>query len=103
MEKCTFCVQRISHVRQQAKIEGRRIRDGEVRTACQQVCPSDAIVFGDLNDESAEIVRRKSQPLDYGLLAELNTRPRTSYLARVTNPNPDLAREAAADGHDGHG
>jgi molybdopterin-containing oxidoreductase family iron-sulfur binding subunit len=103
MEKCTFCVQRISHARQQAKIEGRRIRDGEVKTACQQVCPSDAIVFGDLNDESAEIVRRKSQPLDYGLLAELNTRPRTSYLARVTNPNPDLAREAAADGHDGHG
>jgi molybdopterin-containing oxidoreductase family iron-sulfur binding subunit len=102
MEKCTFCVQRINHARQQAKVEGRRIRDGEVRTACQQVCPSDAIVFGDLNDDSAEIVRRKRQPLDYGLLAELNTRPRTSYLARVTNPNPDLAREAAADGHDGH-
>ena len=103
MEKCTFCVQRINHARQQAKVEGRRIRDGEVRTACQQVCPSDAIVFGDLNDDSAEVVRRKRQPLDYGLLAELNTRPRTSYLARVTNPNPDLAREAAADGHDGHG
>jgi len=102
MEKCTFCVQRINHARQQAKVEARRIRDGEVKTACQQVCPSDAIVFGDLNDDSAEIVRRKRQPLDYGLLAELNTRPRTSYLARVTNPNPELVREAAADGHDGH-
>ena len=102
MEKCTFCVQRINDARQKAKVAGRRIADGEIKTACQQVCPSDAIVFGDLNDPAAEVVRRKSQPLDYGLLAELNTRPRASYLARVTNPNPDLAREAAANGHARH-
>ncbi|MGH7341388.1 MAG: 4Fe-4S dicluster domain-containing protein, partial [Candidatus Rokuibacteriota bacterium] len=100
MEKCTFCVQRINHARQAAKVAGRRIADGEIETACQQVCPSDAIVFGDLNDPAAEVARRKREQLDYGLLAELNTRPRTSYLARVTNPNPALAREAAANGHD---
>jgi molybdopterin-containing oxidoreductase family iron-sulfur binding subunit len=83
MEKCTYCVQRINAGRIAAERENRRVRDGEIRTACQQVCPVDAIVFGDLNDETSAVVRRKREPIDYALLDELNTRPRTTYLARV--------------------
>ena len=90
MEKCTYCVQRISHARIDAEKEGRPIRDGEVRTACQQVCPNGAIVFGDLSDRRSEVARLKASPLNYELLSELNTRPRTTYLARVRNPNPEL-------------
>jgi molybdopterin-containing oxidoreductase family iron-sulfur binding subunit len=90
MEKCTYCVQRISRARIEAEKEDRRIRDGEVVTACQAACPTQAIVFGDLNDAKSEVVRAKRSPLQYRLLAELNTRPRTSYAARVLNPNPDL-------------
>jgi Fe-S-cluster-containing dehydrogenase component len=91
MEKCTYCVQRISQARIEAKREDRRIRDGEVVTACQQVCPSQAIVFGDLNDKQSAVRARKSAPHNYGLLTELNTAPRTTYLSRVSNPNPELA------------
>jgi molybdopterin-containing oxidoreductase family iron-sulfur binding subunit len=91
MEKCTFCVQRITQARIDAKREDRRIRDGEAVTACQQVCPSQAIVFGDLNDKNSAVRARKSAPHNYGLLTELNTAPRTTYLARVSNPNPELA------------
>ncbi|GJQ20340.1 MAG: molybdopterin oxidoreductase [Bacteroidia bacterium] len=87
MEKCSYCVQRISAARIAAKKEGREIRDGEVVTACQAACPSQAIVFGNLNDPESRIAGLKADPLDYGLLTELNTKPRTSYLARVTNPN----------------
>jgi molybdopterin-containing oxidoreductase family iron-sulfur binding subunit len=90
MEKCTYCVQRISAARIDARKEGRRIRDGEVRTACQAACPASAIVFGDLNDETSEVARLAAQPHDYALLGELNTRPRTTYLARVANRNPAL-------------
>jgi molybdopterin-containing oxidoreductase family iron-sulfur binding subunit len=90
MEKCTYCVQRINHARVAAKLEDRRIRDGEVLTACQSVCPTDAIVFGDLNDPNSRVVQMKKSPLNYGLLEELNTRPRTSYLAVVRNPNAEL-------------
>jgi molybdopterin-containing oxidoreductase family iron-sulfur binding subunit len=90
MEKCTYCVQRINHARVAAKLEDRRIRDGEVLTACQSVCPTSAIVFGDLNDPGSRVAQLKKSPLNYGLLEELNTRPRTSYLAIVRNPNSDL-------------
>jgi len=90
MEKCTYCVQRISAARIEAKKENRSIRDGEVVTACQGACPTQAIVFGDLNDANARVRQQKSDPRTYGLLAELNTRPRTTYLAKVTNPNPEI-------------
>jgi Fe-S-cluster-containing dehydrogenase component len=92
MEKCTFCVQRISHARIDAKVEGRSIRDGEVTTACQAACPAQAIMFGDINDTASRIARMKADPRDYSLLAELNTKPRTSYLAKLKNPNPELAQ-----------
>jgi molybdopterin-containing oxidoreductase family iron-sulfur binding subunit len=90
MEKCTYCVQRISVARIAAKKENRPIRDGEVVTACQAVCPTRAIVFGDTADSDSRVTQLKRSSLDYGLLTELNTRPRTTYLARVTNPNPEL-------------
>jgi molybdopterin-containing oxidoreductase family iron-sulfur binding subunit len=98
MEKCTYCVQRINHARVNAKLEDRRIRDGEVLTACQASCPTDAIVFGDINDPNSRVSQLKRNPLNYGLLAELNTRPRTSYLAIVRNPNTELEPAATAGG-----
>ena len=90
MEKCTYCVQRISHARIDSKTEDREIRDGEIKTACQQACPSNAIVFGNLNDRKSKIVELVKQQRNYGLLEELGTRPRTTYLAVVRNPNPKL-------------
>jgi molybdopterin-containing oxidoreductase family iron-sulfur binding subunit len=90
MEKCTYCIQRISEARITAEKEDRPIRDGEVVTACQAACPTHAIVFGDTNNKASEVARLKAQPRDYSLLAELNTKPRTTYLAKLTNPNPDL-------------
>jgi len=90
MEKCTYCIQRISHARIEAKKEGRAIRDGEVVTACQAACPSQAIVFGDINDKESKVHAWRQEPRGYGLLAELNTRPRTTYLARLKNPNPEI-------------
>ena len=96
MEKCTYCVQRINAGRIAAETAQppRRIRDGEVVPACAQACPTEAIVFGDLNDPEARVTRWKQQPLEYALLGELNTRPRTTYMGRLSNPNPDLESEA---------
>ena len=90
MEKCTYCVQRINQHRIDAERENRKIRDGEVQTACQQSCPADAIVFGNINDAQAQVSNWKSKTRNYGLLEELNTRPRTTYLAQIQNPNPEL-------------
>ncbi len=90
MEKCTYCVQRINRAKITAEKEDRLVRDGEIKTACQQACPSQAIVFGNLNDPQSEVVRWKAEERNYGMLEDLNTRPRTSYLARVRNPNPEL-------------
>jgi molybdopterin-containing oxidoreductase family iron-sulfur binding subunit len=95
MEKCTYCVQRINQARIDAKREERSIRDGEIITACQAVCPSDAIVFGNLNDRDSRVTKLKAQQRNYGVLEDLNTLPRTSYLAALRNPNPEL--EAGTD------
>jgi molybdopterin-containing oxidoreductase family iron-sulfur binding subunit len=92
MEKCTYCVQRISRARRNAEKEHRAIRDGEVVTACQAACPTRAISFGDLANPQAQIHARRNEPHAYALLGELGTRPRTTYLARLHNPNPDFGK-----------
>jgi Fe-S-cluster-containing dehydrogenase component len=100
MEKCTFCTQRISAARIEAEKEGRPIRDGEVVTACQAVCPTDAIVFGNMHDENSQIAKTKKDHRNYILLNELNTQPRTTYLAGLKNQNREMpdyhSREKAA-------
>jgi molybdopterin-containing oxidoreductase family iron-sulfur binding subunit len=96
MEKCTYCVQRINQARVSAKLDDRQIRDGEVLTACQSVCPTDAIVFGNINDPNSKVAQLKKSTLNYALLEELNTKPRTTYLAVVRNPNTELEPTPAA-------
>lgn len=90
MEKCTYCVQRINHARINAKKENRLIEDGEVKTACQVACPSEAIIFGDMRNPKNVVAQSRAQAHNYLMLEELNTRPRTSYLCRVRNPHPEL-------------
>ncbi len=100
MEKCTYCVQRINQTKIETKLVDRKPRDGEIVTACQQACPTQAISFGDINDPDAEVRRWKDSPLNYALLEELGTRPRTTYLAKLRNPNPALEEEK--NSHGGH-
>jgi Fe-S-cluster-containing dehydrogenase component len=95
MEKCTYCIQRIETAHIEADKGNRRIRDAEVLTACQAACPTQAIRFGDIADVHSGVAQAKSSPRTYVMLGELNTRPRTSYLARLRNPNPALPEEGA--------
>jgi molybdopterin-containing oxidoreductase family iron-sulfur binding subunit len=92
MEKCTYCVQRINNVRIESEKENRPIRDGEIVTACEAACPTEAIVFGNANDPNSRVAKLKAQQRNYSLLGELNARPRTTYLAAVRNPNPELEK-----------
>jgi molybdopterin-containing oxidoreductase family iron-sulfur binding subunit len=101
MEKCTFCVQRIQNVKIKAKNVKRPLEDGEIKTACQQTCPTDAIVFGDLNDEKSRVTALQRLPRSYALLGELNNKPRVQYLARIKNPNPALTPEQAPKAEQG--
>jgi Fe-S-cluster-containing dehydrogenase component len=91
MEKCTYCVQRIRNAEIEAELERRALRSGEVKTACQQTCPTGAIAFGSLRHHETEMVRRRSEPRAYQVLHDQGTRPRTVYMARLRNPNPELS------------
>jgi molybdopterin-containing oxidoreductase family iron-sulfur binding subunit len=91
MEKCSYCVQRIQEAKINADKENRGVHDGEIVTACQQACPTQAITFGNLNDKDSKVAKLRSDKRSYSVLADLNTRPRTQYMAAVLNPNPELA------------
>lgn len=100
MEKCTYCVQRIQNTRISARNDGRAIGANEIQTACQQVCPAQAIVFGDLNNPESAVAKAHADPRAYAMLGELNVKPRTKYLARIRNPHPWIANQS--DDHGGH-
>jgi molybdopterin-containing oxidoreductase family iron-sulfur binding subunit len=90
MEKCTYCVQRIRRAEMDVRMQDRQLPPGAVITACQQACPTGAIQFASLDDVNSETVRRRSEPRSYFALHEVGTRPRNMYLAKITNPNPEL-------------
>jgi molybdopterin-containing oxidoreductase family iron-sulfur binding subunit len=90
MEKCTYCVQRIQEGKIKAKRTQKPIKDGDILTACQQVCPTEAIVFGDLDDAQSKVAKWRAKDRNYRLLSELGTRPRTTYLGKIRNPNPAM-------------
>jgi molybdopterin-containing oxidoreductase family iron-sulfur binding subunit len=94
MEKCTYCIQRIQNGKINAEVANRELKDGEIQTACQAACPTQAIVFGNQNDPKNQVSRLKQEPLDYSLLADQNTVPRTTYLARVKNSHPGWRSES---------
>jgi len=109
MEKCTYCVQRINAARIQAEVQEvqlqqadpnarRVIKDGEVLTACQQACPTEALVFGNVNDPNSKVSKIKAQPRNYSVLSDINTRPRTTYIANVVNPNLEIGDRTGAPG-----
>jgi molybdopterin-containing oxidoreductase family iron-sulfur binding subunit len=102
MEKCTYCVQRINRARIDAKVADRKLVDGDVVPACAQACPTQAIVFGDLQDSSSRVSQLQGEPHRYALLDELGVRPRTTYLARIDHPNPALVPAPTA-GSSSHG
>jgi molybdopterin-containing oxidoreductase family iron-sulfur binding subunit len=102
MEKCTFCTQRINEAKFTAKKEQREVHDGEIKTACAQACPSQAIVFGNIRDPQSRVSKLKALQRNYTILTELNTKPRTSYLGRLRNPNPELIGAVAAAEHKEH-
>ena len=108
MEKCTFCIQRINEAKIIAKTDGRKVQDGEIKPACVQACPSDAIVFGNLLEKNSKVVKEKKKVRNYEMLAELNVKPRNSYLAAVKNPHPSLIKKDHSENEDnlvddGHG
>jgi molybdopterin-containing oxidoreductase family iron-sulfur binding subunit len=90
MEKCSYCIQRINAAKIEADKENRNVRDGEIVTACQQACPAEAIVFGNINDPGSRVSKLRAQQRSYQVIADLNARPRTQYLAEVLNMNQEL-------------
>jgi molybdopterin-containing oxidoreductase family iron-sulfur binding subunit len=96
MEKCSYCLQRINAAKFEADKENRTVRDGEIVTACQQACPTNAITFGNINEKGSRVAKLKADERNYKVLEDINTRPRTTYLAGVVNPNPEL--EEGAEG-----
>ena len=101
MEKCSYCFQRISAAKTEARKEGRGVRDGDIKSACQTACPTNAITFGNVNDKNSRVSKLQALPRSYAMLAELNIKPRTEYLARITNPHQDL--HVPSDDHGSHG